>query len=183
MVRMFFKKSWFHVLVWVVMVVYFVFAPDLFTFVFAKNGKPTQANGTKFAESDLITFVVDGFEPYVKDGEKLYDLYGWALLVSQDNRAMDSFIREIVLTSGESQYFFPTKSVSRNMNLSGRLSGLEVDLDTLGFSALIAGDPLKPGKYRVGIVFKDPATGSAFYWDKPASYLVKTPNTLTWKRK
>jgi len=58
-----------------------------------------------------------------------------------------------------------------------------IKLDTLGFRSLIAEDFIKPGEYRIGIIFKDVATGAAFYADKPSWYLVRTPNTIELQEK
>ena len=183
MIINFFRKSWFHILVWVAMLIFFIFAPDLFSLVFTKNGKPLQTDNAIPAESDQITFAIDGFEPYVKDGEKLYRLYGWAVILPGDSMSTDLFVREIILMSDERKYFFSVKSGYRNPNLPREFANVEVELETLGYSVLIAEDVIKPGKYRIGVVFRNISTGSAFYWDKPAHYLVKTPNTLSLARK
>ena len=172
-----------HVLLWALMFFYFVFAPDLFTLLFAKNGKPLQVVTTLPVESDRIHLVVEDLVPHVKDGENVYELYGWALIIPEEGLLPASFTREVILISNERNYHFSARSGYRSPDLPSELAGANIDFNTLGFSALIAEDAIKPGEYRVGIVFRDPATGSAFYWDKPASYLIKTPNTLTWKRK
>jgi hypothetical protein len=158
---------------------YFFFAPELFAFVFTKNGKPLKNDNSIPAESERISFLVDGIESYVKDGEDLYSLYGWALITPENNESEEKFVREIVLISDERKYFFPVNSVYRNPGLPSEYVNMEIGLGTLGFNALIAEDVIKPGKYRIGIVFRNTSTDGAFYSDKPARYIVRTPNTFS----
>jgi hypothetical protein len=177
------KRNRFHILVWTAMFAYFVFAPDLFTMIFTKNGKPVHAAHVDFVESERILYSIDGFETYLQDGEELYNLYGWALMVPEDSMPASAYVREIVLTSGDRQYIFSVESGYRNPDLTDKLSSVQVDLETLGFRALMAEDAIKPGTYRIGILFRDASTGSVFYWDKPAHFLVKTPNTFRLQKK
>src|ERR1044071_6813434 len=114
MIVRFLKNSWFHILIWIMIFIYFFSAPSLFVSVFAKNGKPLHDKINIPAESDQITFMIDGVEPYVKDGENLNHLYGWAFIIPQGNASTDLFIRELALVSNERKYFFSVKSKYRN---------------------------------------------------------------------
>lgn len=164
------------------MLIYFVVAPDIFTKALMENGKPQKMREIP-AESDRIVYVVDGFESYTKDGERLYNLFGWAFITPKEGASADSFVREIVLISGETIYSFPVESGYRHPDLPVKFAGMQLDWNKLGFSALIADDLIKPGKYRIGLVFRNPSTSAAYYRDKPVHYLVKTPNTIRWERK
>ena len=176
-----FKKYWPHIVLWAAMVLYFLFAPDLFTLAFIKTGKPLQTDGKIPAGSDKITFVVEELGSYIKGGENLYNLYGWAYIAPEPGETADGFVREVALVSEKEIYFFAVRSTYRSPGPQSMFDGAAVDLNTLGFTTLIAEDAIKPGKYRIGIVFRNPSTGTAFYRDKPAHYLIKTPNTLTLK--
>jgi hypothetical protein len=178
-----FTKIWLHILLWVFMLFYFVFAPDVFTLAFNQNGKPVQVNASIPGESDRIHFVIEDLAPYVKDGENLYELIGWSLMVMDEGIPPELFVREIVLVSDERNYFFSVRSGRRKPDIPSRFNNIDIDLNSLGISALIAEDAIKPGKYRIGVVFRNTSDGSAFYWDKPIYYLVKTPNTLRLERK
>ncbi|HLP82594.1 MAG TPA: hypothetical protein VK141_11500, partial [Nitrosomonas sp.] len=172
---------WLHIFLWTAMLVYFIFAPEWAVFAFAKAGKPLKSDGAIPAETKRITFVVEELEPYSKDGKSLYKLYGWSFIAPEEDQAADFDVRQIVLASSEKVYFFSAESGYRNPDTQRLVADAPVDFNTLGFSTLIAEDAIKPGKYRIGIVFKNSSTGSAYYWDKPAHYLIKTPNTLTFK--
>jgi hypothetical protein len=176
-------KIWLHILLWVLLLFYFVIAPDLFTRVFIQNGKPLQTDGELPAESDRIKFVIEDLVPSVKDGEELYELIGWAFLIPDEESSSNLFIPEIVLVSDERTYFFWVRTVYRQPNLPPEFADLDINLDTLGLSGLIAEDIIKPGRYRIGIIFRNTVDGSAFYRDKPVYYLVKTPNTLRLRAK
>jgi hypothetical protein len=176
-----FNKYWLHVVIWIAMALYFLFAPDLFLRVFVQAGKPLQTDAVIPVESDRITFVVEELGSYIQGGESLYNLYGWAFIIPKPGQQAESYIREIILASDKKVYSFPVKSEYRNPGTQSFFTDLAVDLNTLGFNTLIAEDAIRPGKYRVGIIFKNSSTGSAYYWDKPAHYLIKTPNRLTFK--
>jgi hypothetical protein len=170
-------------LLWVLIILYFVFAPDVFTLVFTQNGKPLQIDAGIPPESDQIHFVIEDLVPYVKDGENLYELIGWSFIVPEEETSSESFVREIALVSNEKQYFFSVRSGHRKPDIPSRFNTIDIDFDSLGLSSLIAEDTIKPGKYRVGVVFRNTTNGLAIYWDKPVYYLVKTPNTVRLERK
>lgn len=166
------RRYWFHLLLWLVMVLYLLFAPDVFALAFIKTGKPLQTEKRLPSESDQITFVIAGLESYMVDGISFSDLYGWAYIASEQREAAEGFVPEIALVSDKEMYFFNVKTEHR------MVADEEAEPNALVFSALIADDTIKPGKYRIGVIFRNPSTGVSYYWDKPAHYLVKTPNTL-----
>lgn len=176
-----FQKSWFHVLILAAMLFYLVYAPALVAMNSSK-GKPLRIDVSMPAESDQISFAVEGVG-VAPQGKNLWSLYGWAFILPQEELDADSFAREIILISNERKYFFSAESIARNPSMPGYFTDRGVDLETLGFHALIMQAAIKPGKYRIGIVFRNTSDGSAYYRDKPVFYLVKTPNTLRLERK
>jgi hypothetical protein len=159
------------------------FCPDLYTLVFTQNGKPLQVDTNIPAESDEINFLIEDLVPHVKDGENLYELIGWSFIMPEEGVSTNLFVREIALISNEKTYFFSVRSEHREPELPKKFADINIKFDTLGLSALIAEDTIRPGKYRIGIVFRNMSNGSAFYCDKPTYYLIKTPNTLYLERK
>jgi hypothetical protein len=178
-----FTKIGLHILLWVLLILYFVFAPDVVTLAFTQNGKPVQVNGGIPAESDRIHFVIEDLASYVKDGDNLYELIGWSFIVQDEGISPELFVREIALISDERNYFFSVRSGHRKPDIPSRFDDIDIDFNSLGLSVLIGEDAIKPGKYRIGIVFRNTSDGSAYYWDKPVYYLVKTPNTLKLERR
>jgi hypothetical protein len=172
-----------HIIVWVLMLFYFVFAPDLFASFFLKNGKPLQIDAPIPSESHHINFVVEDLVPYVKDGENLYELFGWAFMHPEAGMDSSSLVQEIMLVSNERSYLFSVRSGYRKPKLPDKFTDIQLNFDSLGFSALLLEDLIQPGKYRVAVVFRYTSDGSAYYWDKPVYYLIKTPNTLRLERK
>ncbi len=177
-----YRRYWLHILLWAAMLIYFVFAPNLITLAFTKVGKPLQQDSMIPAGSNRIKFLAEDLGTYIQGGEKLFSLYGWAFIVPEKGETANSFVREIALVSDERKYFFAVKSGYRNPGSQSLFTDQGADLDILGFNALIAEDTIKPGKYRIGIVFRNIATGAALYSDKPAHYLIKTPNTLKFEK-
>jgi hypothetical protein len=178
MSKEFMKKYGLHVLLWAVMFFYFIFSPQLIVRLFNKHGKPIQVNANIPADSGRIHFVVEDLLSYLKDGENLYQLYGWSFILPETDAESDMVVRELALVAEERNYVFAVRPEHRIPNLPGKFTDLTLDFDTLGFSVLIAEDVLQPGKYRIGMVFRNASGASAVYRDKPVYYLVKTPNTL-----
>jgi hypothetical protein len=178
-----FAKIWPHAFLWLSMLLYFIFAPDVFTYAFVKHGKPLRVDAAVPAESERIHFVIEDLHPYVKDGEHLHELIGWSLILPEEGMSADLFVPEVALVSGERKYFFSAETVYRKPKIPDKFADIDINYDTLGLSVLIAENAIKPGKYRIGVVFRNPSDGSAFYRDKPVYYLVRTPNTLRLEEK
>ena len=176
MLLKFFEKSWFHILILAVMFFYLFYAPELVA-MFSAKGRPLHTEGSIPAESDQISLTVEGVEASSR-GQNLWNLYGWAFMLPQTDIDGDSFVREVVLVSDERSYFFSAEAVSRHPSMPSYFIDRGVDLDTLGFNALIMLAAIKPGKYRIGIVFRNASAGIGYYSDKPAYFLIKTPNTM-----
>lgn len=175
-----FKKYRIHILLWVAMIIYFVYAPDVYQVAFDKIGKPLQTNGIIPIESDQISFVVKDLTPSSQDGRGLFNLSGWAYMIPEEGETGDSYVREVILVSEEKTYFFSVRSQYSDPGPQS-VADADVNLNTLGFSSLIAEYAIEPGKYRIGIVFKNISTGTAFYWDKPAHYVIKTSKTFKFR--
>jgi len=182
MIMKFFKKNWFHLFIWAAMFVNLIFAPNLVAVV-STRGKPLHTQASIPAESDQISFVVEGVEASFRDGQNLWKLYGWAFILPPKDIAADSFVREIILISDERTYAFSVDPVARIPGPQSYFNDLGVSTNTLGFSALILNQSIKAGKYRLGIIFRNDADGVAYYSDKPAYYLVKSPNTIRLEKK
>ena len=90
--------------------------------------------------------------------------------------------RLIVLTSDSKTYFFPTQTVLRP-SIQKAHQDLGMDLASAGFEAKISKEVLQQGKYRIGIIFKNPSTNSAYFFDKPARYIVRFANGLSYEKK
>ena len=171
------KNKWFHILIWVMMLIYISFAPSLYTYFFLKNGKPIDLSEGRPGDSDEIHFAVDAlfFQPV--DGQDMYNMQGWAFSTLDKSISPDKYERIVVLTSEDNIYFFPSQPAGRPDVQQGFVD-MEMDLIYSGFNAIIAKDVIFPGVYRIGIIFRDPVNGSAHYSDKPAIYLVRTANRL-----
>jgi hypothetical protein len=175
------KKYWLHLLLWFVMIAYFLFAPGLSARFFIKAGKPLQTESALPKASKRIVFAVDAMAPYAEGNEDLYSLYGWGYISPEDGKTVDGFIPEIALVSDNKAYVFKVRTSYRSPGPASMFANKGVKLDNLGYEAFIAGDTIQPGKYRITMIFKNPTTGEAYSWDKPARYVIKTPNTLTLK--
>lgn len=165
------------------MLVYLKIAPTVYVQYLLEKGKPLQGYNELPVDSDQIRFVVDLLNPVTPNAEDVYTLVGWAFSTKNEHMPPEKYEREIVLISDTNMYFFPIFQVIQRPDIRDAFSILGMDLTYSGFHVLIAKDAIRPGKYRVGIVFRDPSTNVAHYYDKsaygkPARYLVRTPNNL-----
>jgi hypothetical protein len=174
-----FQRNWFHILVWTAMFVYLAVAPDLYVHFFLKNGKPLQIDENLPTDSDQIKLKIDGLDQINYEEYEIYRMYGWAFSLMDENVSPDMYDRTIVLTSSTKTYFFPIQTVQRS-GVQDAYKHLNMDLVGSGFSVLISKDVIQPGKYRIGIIFKNPSTGLAYYSDKPAKYIIRSPNRLSY---
>jgi hypothetical protein len=174
------KKYSLHLFLWLLMVSYFMYAPRFVARFFVKTGKPLQPESSMKVETSQVQFAAEGLEEFREQGERVQGVNGWAFMLPLEGVPLRGLVRELVLTSRERTYTFPVESKFYPIDPKHRYAAF-IDTNTLGFTALISEDAIEPGKYRIGMSFRNPATGVSYYWDKPAHYLIKTPNTFTLK--
>jgi hypothetical protein len=177
----FYKKNWIHVLIWGTMFLYLLAAPRLYTQFFLKQGKPLRVEESIPPEEERIELSVDDLDETIVEKEEVYRLWGWAFSTADPKKSPDQYEREIVLTSDNKMYIFPTDTVERQ-GVQDTFQDLSMDLLSSGYSTLIAKDVLPIGEYRVGIIFRDPSTRQEYYYDKPKVILKRSPNGLSLSR-
>jgi hypothetical protein len=168
------QKNRFHILIWVVMIIYLFIAPDLFTRFILTNGKAIEFSQELPATTDQIKLQVDNLDSIKSDGQELFQLWGWSFLLSDPNQAI--YDRFIVLQSDTRIYFFPTQTVERQ-GVQETFKDLNMDLLFSGYSTIICKDVIKPGRYQIGIVFKNQFDNSTYYI-RSNKLLVRTANQL-----
>lgn len=156
------------------MIIYLVFAHDLYIYFILKNGKPILVNAELPAAAKGIKFHIDTFKPTVYDGQNLYSMIGWAFSTADPAMRPEDYERNLVLVSGKKNYIFPTISSPR-LSLQKAYQSLGMELTNAGFSTIISQDVIKPGIYRIGIIFHDHHKGSSSY-TLTNKYLIRTPN-------
>jgi len=170
----FFQKYWAHILVWVIVIIYIVLGPVIYTRYFLKNGKPIELNQALPATTDQIKFAVDSLYPIRINAQDLYNLQGWSYFLGDPDQA--KYDRYIVLQSDTRTYFFPVQSMERS-DVQKAFKDLNMDLLNSGFSSIISKDAIQPGKYHLGILFKDQSSDNAYYFDSNKT-LIRTANQL-----
>jgi len=168
------QKNRFHILVWMLLILYIVFGPVIYTRYFLKNGKPIELNQALPATSDQIKFTVDYLDPIRINGQDLYNLQGWSFFLGDPDQA--KYDRYIVLQSDTRTYFFPVQSMERS-DVQKAFKDINMDLLNSGFSSIISKDVIQPGKYHLGILFKDQSSNNAYYFDSNKT-LIRTANQL-----
>jgi hypothetical protein len=154
------------------MLIYFIFAPSLYSRFVLNNGKNIQYDEKLPRETGRISYYFDNLEPVVIDGEELSSLWGWAFL--QEEPDQSQYERIVVLKSDSRIYFFPTQSFQRS-DVQAAFSDLGIDIQDSGFSTYISKEVIRPGSYRIGFVFKNQMTDEIFY-SLSNNILVRTAN-------
>jgi hypothetical protein len=172
------RKNRIHIFIWALMFAYITFSVNLHTHFFLKYGKPIRIDKSLPQETMQIKFTVDDLDPIILEGQEMYQLWGWAFSTADANMAPDAYEREIILVSNSEIYIFPIHNVKRQ-GVQDVYKDLNMNLIFSGFSTYISKDVLPFGEYRVGIVFRDPSTGSTYYTDKPKIIIHRTPNRLS----
>lgn len=166
------KKHWVHILVWLLMLTYVIFAPSLYGRFVLKSGKSIQFPEELPKETGRISYYFDNMELIVIDGQELSSLWGWAFL--QEEPDQSQFERIVVLKSDSNTYFFPTQSFQRS-DVQAAFSNLGIDVQNSGFSTYLSKDVVRPGSYRIGFVFKNQTT-NAIYFELSNKIIVRTAN-------
>jgi hypothetical protein len=172
------KNNWFHIVAWMAIFMYYAVAPDLYVHFILKNGRPLSIDENIPTETDQIKLSVDDLQPIEYQGQDIYRLYGWAFSTMERNISPDMYKRTIVLISDTKSYFFPVQTIQRP-GVQKFYKDLQMDLLNSGFSSLISADAIKPGEYRVGVIFKNPISGAEYYSDKPKVTILRTPNNFS----
>jgi hypothetical protein len=163
-----------HLLIWVVLLVYFFSANQLFVTFFLKNGKPFAQHisippvtqGIKFQLSDLL-------QPVRVDGQALFELKGY--VYDPANPVKDVTIT-VVLSSADQNFEFSTRSVPIP-NLIESVPSYTQGMAKDEFSLLISNQALQPGLYTIGILSKN-NSGTGQSYVLTGGKIRKTPNTL-----
>jgi hypothetical protein len=168
------RKGWRHIFIWALMLAYFAFAPDLFVRFILKDGKPIQYDEVLPDVSDQISYSITRLETFYINGELFFKLIGWSFLRSDPNQAM--YERLIVLKSDTNTYFFAIQSTERP-DVQEAFEYLDIDLLNSGFSSLLSKDVIRPGIYRIGIVFRIPSANKVYYM-VTNKIIVRTANQI-----
>ncbi len=173
---MFFQRNRLRIAVWVGMLLYLVFAHDLYNHFFLRTGKPVLVSAELPKRTDQIHAGIDRFEATFYDGQYSYVMIGWAFSVRDPAIPPEAYERQVILISEERNYFFSTENQPR-ADVQEVYKPLGLDLIRSGFSTMISRETIVPGVYRVGVSFHNPENGSTRY-TKLDTYLIRTPNQL-----
>ena len=171
-----FLKYRFHVIICAGMLIYLLFAKDIYNHFFITIGRPILENSTLPAENDAIKFHIDLFEPSTFKGQTYYSMVGWAFSTLDPKKPPEDYKRLIVIISEKRNYSISVDSYSRP-DIQKYYQSLGMELNESGFRSQVAPDFIKPGTYRIGMVFTDPKDGSSFI-KITNKILIRTPNQL-----
>jgi len=175
-----FKKIWFHVLIWLFIILFFLWGPRIIDMFFIKDGKPSRLNIDIPEESDQIKYSLDLFESFDKQGY-VYEMRGWAFTTDDPNNPTNTYLTEIVLSSGNKNMIFSTQSKGR-ADVIKAFEDLNLNIREPGFSTLISKSLLKPGVYSIGILLKQTEKGFVRYIETNM-VINRTPNTIQLSKK
>jgi hypothetical protein len=169
-----FKRYRFHILLWVIMIVYMAFGPALYAQFVLANGKSVQINQELPAPTKDIQFAFDRLDPIKYSGQDLYHFLGWSFYNNDPDQSM--YDRYIVLHSDKKTYFFPTE-IFKRIDLQKHFPEVNFDLVYAGYSALVSKDGIRLGEYHLGILFVHKSGEEVYYYE--SNYMItRTANHL-----
>jgi hypothetical protein len=166
------QKNWIHILVWIMMSIYVVTAPDIYTRLILKEGKPVQFDLEIPKPTDQISYSVDRLD-FIK-GQGLFNLWGWSFLRGDRNQA--DYERWIILQSSTKTYFYISESFQRP-ELQSAFKDIDIDLSHAGFFVHISKYAIEPGTYKIGILFRH-KSGDTLQYVITNKTIVRTPNQI-----
>jgi len=117
----------------------------------------------------IIQSYVDGLSQVSINGEQYNRLVGWAFVKGEIDQTR--FERIIVMKSLQDVYYFPAISFERP-DVQVAFARLDLDLRFSGFETYMLEETLPPGKYEIGIIFRDKT--------RDVTYYSKTTSSITW---
>ena len=172
-VRGWLKRSYIHILIVALLLIYIFSANSLYIKFFLKDGKPISSGVSLPAQSQDVDFELDKLTPVVIDKQDFYSLTGFAFI--KTNRSMKNNIR-IVLTSSTQTLIFSTKTVDFPSMIKS-YSGYQPGMDQAEFQFLLSKGVLKPGTYQLGILLEQQG-GTRQTYVITGSTIQTTPNTI-----
>lgn len=149
-------KNKLHILFWGLMLVYLIFAHDLYVkfFLSKADGRPVVYEENLPRETKKIR---GDFGSILHLERGLYSLNGWAFFRSNPDNTQ--FERLIVLQSDTKTYFYPVITSTRPIKV------------------YISKEFIQPGSYQIGILFKNKQDKSVYY-RITNKMIIRTPNYL-----
>ena len=163
-----------HMIIWGLVIIYTLFANQLYIQFVLRDGKPVASNVILPSIPQNIVFkLTDLLQPVHYNGQDLYEIKGYAFFAA--NPGQTNTIR-IVLTSNTGNIVFPTRSVPVP-DMIKSLPKYENSMDQAEFSFLVSKNVLATGKYQVGILLQ-PVGDAIPAYVLTTSSIQKTPNSL-----
>lgn len=172
------RRNWPHLLIWAAMAAFTIFAPALHYRWFTAEGRSTEFTGPLPKATSKGDFQIQELSTVTRLGEPLYRLTGWAYIRLDPRLTPADYTRRLLLHSEARSYVYPITQVIRP-KLNKVIEDSPVDLKTAGFYASIAVDSLKPGSYRVSLLFTHPSGKT--YLLRTGRTIVRTLNTVEMK--
>lgn len=167
-----FQKKWIHIFIWIMMLIYVATAPTIYTRFILNEGKPAPVNENLPQPTDQISYSVDRLD-FIK-GQGLYNLWGWSFFRGDPDQA--AYERWIVLQSDAQTYYYLSESFKRP-ELQSAFEDVNIDLTNAGYSAHISKYAIKPGTYKIGLLFKHKTSGE-LYFVVTNKLIIRTPNQI-----
>lgn len=169
-----FKKISPHITIWLIVAIYFFAAPRIIDSYFTKVGNPTKTPLEDTRQANAINYSVDRLDLISVDNQKVYNLWGWSFIDSQENQ--QDFDRYLVLISEHNTYTYKMERYYRPA-IQAAFPDILFDITNCGFETYISKGTLPLGNYQVGILYINQHTGSSSL-QLTYAHLKRTQNQL-----
>lgn len=172
------KNNWYHLVIWVTVIIFFLFSPRLVGLISTKEGKPDFVNIDLPVSTDSFKLNVEKLELYDERGI-IFVIRGWAFTTIDPGIPTNERLLEIVLVENNNNMVFGTRLEGR-ADVVRHFQDTNFNIQQPGFSALINKEVLHNGIYKIGFLSTNQLTGEKHF--KLTNFeIIRTPNSVTLK--
>lgn len=168
------NRTWVHVLLWGLMLLFLFIAPEVKDRVTIVKGKPVVIEPGNPQTEGQIRYSIDKFDQVKIENQMLYRAIGWSFIESDPDQS--KYEVYLVCRNEHDSYNFLTIPGDR-ADVESAFPDFAGDLSKSGITALIARDTMKNGTYKVGFLFRNTQSGEVYYTTTTA-VLRKTYNDI-----
>ena len=174
------KKYWIHIIICLIVILYFIYGPFLYYQIFVQEGKPIEVVQQPPQETGMIRYNIEDIKhrlnAMVFYEEETYEIWGWTFLNLEEKPIQSDYDRFIILNSTSKSLFFPVEDFWRP-GVHETFEELGMNLKLSGFFVKISKNAIPTGLNCIGILFRHKQTSDAYYVNTMRG-VIRTPNLI-----
>jgi len=172
------KNFWLHILIWSIAILYFFLSPTFHRHFLNNTNSQIVLDNLSAKITNEGKIYIDGLDSENISRSSKFKLWGWAFLTDDRYLSIDDYNRAIILFSDDEIYQYPVISTER-LGVQDFFSDLNMDLINSGFYTYLTKETIKPGLYKIGMIFETKNGVAKLLWS--SNYIEKTNNFISLK--